>query len=428
MNQQPGVNAVKCVTHFIAKLFRFKRYLKVVDYAFEDNGKTLKIIVKPYKNGCRCPECQRRCKIVGYVMGEAREWLDIPVHGITVMLVFLPREIVCPTHGRRQEEIPWAEAFARVTYRLEYAIVRYAQEMTQKAAAALLKIPRSTFSDLLHRIIERVRDGHRIRGLTVVGVDEIAYCRGHKYATIVYDLKRAKVVWVGRGKGKETLEHFMETKLTENQRQRVCLASCDMSQAYIATLERYLVNATIVLDRFHIVKALNEALDEVRKEEWRRVSGDDKLYFKGLRWLLLRGSGTRTKSQTRVINQLRRSNSRIFRAWVLKDEFESFWDYTYRGSAEKFLRSWMTRTLKSRIDPLRRFVETLRRHEHRIMPFIETGLTNAKGEGINRVLQMIKARACGFGTLEAFTDLINLVAGDVDIPAGIPGKFHTVPL
>ena len=199
-----------------------------------------------------------------------------------------------------------------------------------------------------------------------------------------------------------------------------------MSQAYIAIIERYLVNATLVIDRFHIVKALNEALDEVRKEEWRKVERSGKAFFKGLRWILLRSSGTRTKRHTRMINRLRRGNNKIYRAWLLRDEFESFWDYTYPGSAAKFLKGWMTRALKSRIEPIRRFVKTLQTHEHRIMPFIETGLTNAKGEGINRVLQIIKARASGFQTLDAFADLIYLVAGDVDVPASIPMRFHTL--
>lgn len=417
---------MKNVTHFIAKLFRFKRYLKVMDYVFEDYGKTLKILVKPYKNGCRCPDCQRRCKIVATVMGESRQWRDIPIHGITVLLIFLPREIDCPTHGRQQEEIPWAAAFARVTYRFEYALTRFAQDMTQKAAASLLKIAKSTFSDLLHRIVERSRANHKIRGLTMLGVDEISYARGHKYATLVYDLERARVIWVGRGKGKETLQEFMNTKLTEAQRLKVKHASCDMSEAYIGVIEDQLPNAKLVIDRFHIVKALNEALDEVRKQEWRRVSKKCKAFFKGLRWILLRGSRTRTKGHTRTVNRLRHSNNKIYRAWLLKDEFESFWEYSYPGSAAKFLKAWMTRALKSRIGPMRRFVKTLRKHQERILPFIETGLTNAKGEGINRVLQMIKARASGFATLDAFADLIYLVAGDVDIPAQIPAKFHTL--
>jgi len=181
---------------FIAKLFRFRGFLKVVDFKFKNYNKILEILVKPYKNGCRCTKCGRRCKIIGLAK-EVRIWRDLPIHGIGVYLVDRPREVQCPTHGRVQENIPWAEGQARVTYRFEYALLRFAQQMTQKAGAELLKIPKSTFSDLLHRLVTRVRNGHKIRGLTVLGVDEIAYCRGHKYATVIYDLERSKVVWIG---------------------------------------------------------------------------------------------------------------------------------------------------------------------------------------------------------------------------------------
>lgn len=119
-----------------------------------------------------------------------------------------PREILCPTHGRVQENILWAEAYARITYRLEYIILVYCQLMTQKAAAQLLHIAKSTLSDLLHRTIERLREGHRIRGLRSVGVDELAYCKGRKFATIVYDLERHCVVWVGKGKAVRRLICF----------------------------------------------------------------------------------------------------------------------------------------------------------------------------------------------------------------------------
>jgi len=93
-----------------------------------------------------------------------------------------PREIRSLTHGRLTEEIPWAESFSRVTYRFEYLMLRYCKIMTQKAAAELLGIAKSTLSDLLHRSISRIRQGHRIRDRTTLDVDEISYRKGHKYA------------------------------------------------------------------------------------------------------------------------------------------------------------------------------------------------------------------------------------------------------
>ena len=138
---------------------------------------------------------------------------------------------MCPTHGRVQEDIPWADAYARITYRLEYVLLVYCQLMTQKAAAQLLHIAKSTLSGLLHRTIERLREGHRIRGLRSMGVDEISYCKGRKFATVVYDLDRHCVVWVGKGKGCETIDLFFEQELSLRQRSAITWASCDMSQA-----------------------------------------------------------------------------------------------------------------------------------------------------------------------------------------------------
>lgn len=410
---------------FICKLFRFKNILKVIDAQFTNRNRTLIIVVKPYKNGCRCPQCGLRGQIVCHTKVQ-RDWKDIPVHGIDIYLRYAAKEILCPTHGRVQEEIPWAEEFARVSCRFEYALLRFSQAMTQKAAAELLRIPKSTLSDLVHSIVIRERAAHKVRDLTHMGVDEISYCKGHKYATIVYDLKRSKVVWVGVGKGGETLEKFLQTKLSEYQRSKIKFACCDMAQSYISTIEKYLKKTTLVIDRFHVVKALNEAMDEVRKEEWRNVSKQEKGVLKGIRWILFRHSSTRTKGNTRTINKLRSANNRIYRAWLLKDEFEHFWEYAYTGSAESFLRRWTTKALKSRLEPLRKFVATLRKLQQHILPFIETRLTNAKAEGINRILKIVKNRASGFRNLEAFSDMIYLTIGDLDIPNQIPARFHTV--
>ena len=325
-----------------------------------------------------------------------------------------------------KKNIPWADAYGRVTYRFEYAMLVYCQMMTQKAAAAILKIPTSTLSDMLHRTITRIREGHRIRGLKTLGIDEIAYCKGRKYATIVYDIDRACVVWVGKGKGRETIDVFFNEMLSDYQKGKIQWATCDMSRAYLGAIEAHCPNAKLVLDRFHIVKKLNEAVDEVRKEQWREASVDERKALKGLRWLLYRHSSTRSKRQTRILNQLRKGNRRIHRAWILKDEFEQFWDYKAPWAAERFLKRWTTTALKSRLEPIRNFVKTVREQWHRIIPFIESRLTNAVAEGLNRIIKIVKNRASGFRTLQAFTDMIFLAVGDVDLPAQISEDFRTL--
>lgn len=406
----------------VAQLLRFKG-LRVVSSWFQRRD-TFVIAVKPYKNGCRCPECGRRGPIVQVLL--PRRWRDVPVCGRTVWLQHRPREIRCPTHGRVVEEIPWAGHYARVTHRFEYLMLRYCQIMTQKAAAELLGIPGSTLSDLLHRAITSIREGHHIRGLKTIGIDEISYAKGHKYATVVYDLDRACVVWIGRGKARDTIDEFFTQALSSQQRARIQWACCDMSEAYIGAIRTNCPKATLVIDRFHVVKALNAAIDEVRKEQWRIAGADERKALKGLRWLLYRHSSTRSREDTRTLKALEKANRRIYRAWRLKDEFEQFWEYQSPHAAARFLKNWMTSTLRSRLEPLRKFVSTLRHHRDGILSFVNTRLTNAISEGLNRIMRMVNNRASGFRTLDAFADLIFLTVGDVDIPAQIPARFRTL--
>jgi len=412
------------VNNFIRKALKLKE-LSVDDFWFEDRNKILNLIVKPYKNGCRCPICNRRCKIIR-ISDEPRRWRDLIIYGCIVFYWYHPKEILCPTHGRIQERIPWADKHARVTFRFEFILLAYCQLMTQKAVAKILHIPKSTLSDLLHRTIKRIRNGHRIRGLKSIGIDEIAYSKGHKYATIVYDLARSCVVWVGQGKGRKTIDVFFNTILSTYQKNQIKWASCDMSRAYIGAIEDHCSNAELVLDRFHIVKSLNTAVDEVRKEQWRKSTTDIRKTLKGLRWLLFKHSSNRSKKDTRILNSLSKGNRRIHRAWVLKDEFNQFWDYKSPKAAEKFLKRWMTTALKSRLEPIRKFVKTIRKYIDHLLPFIKSRLTNAVAEGLNRIIKIVKNRASGFRTLEAFTDMIFLTVGDVDIPAQIPARFRTL--
>jgi transposase len=413
------------ICKFIQRLLNIKAF-SVKGFTFHNWFKELWLEIKPYKNGALCPHCMRRGKII-HTLDKPRVWRDIPVCGRQVFFAYCPREIICRTHGRVQEYIPWAAPHARVTHRFEYSLLVYSSTMTQKAAAQLLKISQSTLSDLLHRVITRTRKGHKIRGLKMIGIDEISYCKGHKYATIVYDLERSCVVWVGKGKARETIDSFFRNELSRYQRERIVSGCCDMSETFIGAIEKWCPNATLVLDRFHIVKALNGAVDEVRKEEWRKADKDNRKALKGLRWLLYRHSSKRTEEDTKALKSLYMGgNRRIHRAWILKDEFEQFWDFKDQDSAKDFLDGWYKTANKSRLESIKTFVKTIRKHEHRLLPFVENRLTNAISEGINRIIKIVKNRASGFRNLYAFSDLIYLTVGDLDIPAQIPARFHAL--
>jgi len=314
---------------FIKKLLHFVD-LTIGNFHFDHRSRSFHLFVKPWKNGCRCPHCGQRGKIVRTM--KNRQWIDVPVARWKVVLNYAPREIKCRTHGRVQEVIPWAAPNARVTHRFEYLMLRYASVMTQKQAAELLRVPASTFSEILHRTIKQLRKGHKIRGIKRIGIDETSYQKGHKYITVVYDLDRSCVVWIGEGKGRATIDKFFEEALSKYQRDQIRIATCDMSEAYLGAIKHHCKNAELVLDRFHVMKALNDQVDEVRKEEWRKLTDkNERRALKGLRWLLYKHSSNRSKKDTRTLNELQKANRRIHRAWILKDEFNQLWEYRHRS-------------------------------------------------------------------------------------------------
>lgn len=171
----------------LSKLLKFKGF-RALGFWWESRGRDLVVAVKPHKNGARCPECGHRGKIVRTL--APRRWRDGRICGQTVWLSYGPREIRCRTHGQVVEVIPWAAPFSRVTYRFEYTMLRLCQSTTQKVVADLLGIPTSTLSDLLHRAIERGREGHKIRGLRTIGIDKIHTPKNTS-------MRRSSMIWIG---------------------------------------------------------------------------------------------------------------------------------------------------------------------------------------------------------------------------------------
>jgi transposase len=406
----------------LCTLLGFKNLL-VTGHELLPRKGVLWLAVKPHKNGACCPECGRRGKLLKRSSKGAarapRTWRDTPVGGLATAITYSPREIICKTHGRLQEAIPWAARHSRSTLRFDFLVLRLCKVMTQKEAAAQLGLPASTLAEMLHRCVARYRDGHKLRALKNLGIDEISYKKGHRYLTVVYDLDRHHVVWVGKGKARDTIDRFFNEVMSPGQRARVQTACCDMSPTYIGAIGDHLPGALLVLDRFHVVKVLNEAVDEVRKEVWRAASQAERKGLKGLRFILLKNRKNRSRREHKIMAGLARSQRQLARACELKDELAHFWTYSYIGSAEKFLKAWKKRAKLSRIEPLKKFARTLENHWDGVMASV-SGITNAVAEGLNRVIRMTKNRASGYRSTDNFANMIYLIIGDLDLPGQIP--------
>ena len=137
------------VNKVVRKLLKLPSLLSVTGIEFRNRNKELHLEVKPYKNGCRCPHCGRRGKIARFL--EKRTWRDLVICDIPIYFHYIPKEIFCPTHGYIMEKIPWASHYSRMTSRLELQALTLTKKMTQKAVSELVKLPKSTLSDLILR-------------------------------------------------------------------------------------------------------------------------------------------------------------------------------------------------------------------------------------------------------------------------------------
>lgn len=229
------------------------------------------------------------------------------------------------------------------------------------------------------------------------------------------------MLWIGKGKGRSTIDAFFREHLTAGQRARIEIGCCDMSATYMGAISEHLPKAILVLDRFHLIKALNEAVDEVRKEYWRTASAAERKLSKGLRFALLKNRKNRTAREHKIIRGIERSHWRIYRACTLKDDLNHFWSYSYYGSAEKFLKRWCKSAKLSRLMPLHKFACTIQKHWEPVLASL-TGVTNAAAEGINRLIRMARNRASGYRNPDNLGNMIYLIAGDLDIPAQIDAE------
>jgi transposase len=242
-------------------------------------------------------------------------------------------------------------------------------------------------------------------GIEALGVDEVQWQRGHRYLTLVYqiDAGARRLLWVGLDRTEDSLRGFFRT-LTDEAKGSIRYLCSDMGKPYLNVLAQEASQAIHVLDRFHIMQAMNKAIDEVRAEEARRLKRDGyEPVLKHARWCLLKRPENLTRKQTVKLAELVKYNLRSVRSYLLREDFQRFWTYQYPGWARRFLREWCTRTMRSRIDPMKKVARMLRGHEELILNWFKARGTISAGvaEGLNNKVKLTTRKAYGVRTFDA---------------------------
>ena len=364
----------------------------------------------------RCGVCGKRCREV-HDIRQQREWRDLSMRKLPLKLFYRPRRVECPRCGVRVEQFPWAESWARVTTALSNAVAVLARELSWQGTAREYGLNWKSVAAIVKRAVQYGLK-HRARPpVHAIGIDEVSRRKGQVYLTVVYDLERRVLLWVGNDRTEKAVRPFFTEEMGKRRCRTLRVVCMDMWAPYAKLVRDHATNAQILFDRFHIVKHLSDAVDAARRELWRQLTSKEKVEVKGTRWLLLKNPWNLTNDQKDRLSTLVRWNSPLVRAWYLKESFQLFWGYKQPWRAKQHLLKWINSAMRSRLEPFKKFARMLQSHLDGVLAWTKTRLSNGAVEGMNNKIKSISHRSFGFRSAANFIAAIYHCCARLPLPA-----------
>ena len=349
------------------------------------------------------PGVARRCSGCGRMVSKVHDVTFRWVRDVTILdaetWLWLGRvRVACPHCGPKLEALDWLAPYSRLTRRMAENVVRLCRVLPIKHVAEYLHLTWDTVKATDKAYLEENLGPVDLSGVEQIVMDEFAIHKGHRYATVIVDASNKRVLWVGRGNGREDIRPFFE-KLGSEGRQRLKAVAMDMNGAYEEEVRYQCPLVEIVFDLFHVVaKYGREVVDRVRLDEADRLRDDKpaRKVIKGARWLLLRNRENVKREDRIKLDELLQANRKLTTVYVLKDDLKQLWDYVYAGAARRFWEQWYSRAMHSRIEPLKKFARRLKEYLPGILAHCRWPLHTSLLEGINNKIKVIKRMAYGY--------------------------------
>jgi len=377
--------------------------------------------IMPRKNGAaECSECGKVGPVYDH-MPDYRQFGFIPLWNIPVYFHYTMRRVDCEDCGIRVEQVPWAEGNSPVTKPFALFLARWARKLSWKETAESFCTTWDTVYRSVKQIVEYGLKHRRLDGVTAIGVDELQYGKGHKYLTLVYQINAGmrRLLFVGKERKAKTLLRFFRDFGKEHCEQLKFVCS-DMWQAYIKVIKKKAPNALHILDRFHIVQNLGKAIDKIRATEVKRLAreGYDEEVLKHTKYCFLKNEANLTEKQETKLADVLQYDLKSVRAYLLKESFQLFWNYKSPYWAAWYLKKWCARAMRSRLEPIKDFVRTLRRHQPLIMNWFNAKKQYSQGivEGLNRKINLVTRKSYGFRSYEILKIALFLTMGELHEP------------
>ena len=372
-----------------------------------------------------CPRCARRCS--GYDRQPVREFEAPPFRHLRIVYRYAPRRCDCPRCGVRTERPPWSTGKSPLTRSYAFMLARWAKRLPWNQVAKV-------FCCGWHQVFDAVSQAvawglaHRdVSGVVAIGVDEVYFGAKPGYRTLVYQICRGKprLLAIAKGHKAEALSGILQT-FGNAWCEGIRYICSDMWRAYLKTAKDLLPNAMHILDRFHIEKSLNEAVDKVRRAEAAELARHGLRVLKNLRYAFLKRPENLTEKQRDSLQSiLHKRRLKSVRAYHWKEAFRPFWEYISPWHAQIFLRKWCRGAARSRLKPITTFVKTMQKHEQLILNWFRAKkqFSNAAVEAMNRGAGLVSNLARGFRNPEIMEIALFHALGDLPEPPEFTHRF-----
>ena len=369
---------------------------------FSTDKKTIEVRVRPRRGSAAvCSGCHQPSP--GYDHLDERRFEFIPLWGFLVFFLYRMRRVNCQQCGVVVEEVPWGSGKHHLTKVYMQFLAHWARKLSWKEVAESFQTSWEKVCDSVQYVVEWGLEHRTLGPIFAIGVDEIQYAKGHKYLTLVYQIDDlTRLLWVGKERTVETFQDFF-SMIGPELSSKIEFVCSDMWKPYLRVIREECSQALHILDRFHIVAKMNKALDEVRAAEARHMAaaGHEPL-LKKTRWCLLKRKQNLTGEQRFRLRDLLGFNLKTVRAYLLKEDFQQFWEYESPTWAGKFLTEWCHQAMCSRIEPMKKIARMLRAHRDLILNYFKAQKLFSSGviEGLNNKAKLTMRKSYGFRTFK----------------------------
>ncbi|MGB1271891.1 MAG: ISL3 family transposase [Endozoicomonas sp.] len=387
-----------------------------VQLSYQNTEVTVSIDLKPNAR-LTCPHCAKTCS--GYDT-RVKRWRHLDTCQFRTILEARVPRIQCLEHGVKTIQVPWAEPGSGFTAMFEALVIDWLHEASTQAVSRQMRLSWNAIDNIMQRAVKRGLKRRELQPLKHIGIDETSFQKRHEYVTVVVDQERDIVVHVADERKKESLNQFYDT-LSEQQLSELESVSMDMWPAFInTTLDRVPdAGRKIAFDKFHIAKALGEAVDKVRRQEHKVLAAEGHSILTGSKYQWLANPENMSEKQWQDFLPLKNRVLKTARAWAIKELAMTLWHYSTRGWAIKAWKRWLGWGLRCRLEPVRKVALMIREHLWGIVNAIILSVDNGRSESMNAKIQRVKRRACGFRNRDRFRAAIYFHCGGLELyPCG----------